>query len=101
MHVLFTRALEKKLLFKISKNPFFLKKLSKHSFKEFYYELFTFSTNCIHLGIDYLPYAFSKESNEEKIHRSFIANKFIDIVSCFSSINSIRLYYENSYNKIA
>lgn len=35
-HVLLTGSLDKGLMQKIGKNPYFMKKLARHSFKEFY-----------------------------------------------------------------
>jgi syntaxin-binding protein 1 len=62
-HVLLSSALDRSLMKKIASNKLFLKKLARHSFKEFYFEVSVISDNCVHLSIDYLSLAFSRESN--------------------------------------
>lgn len=63
-HVLFSSALDRSLMKKISNNQYFLKKLARHSFKEFYFETFVISNNCAHFSIEYLSLAFSRDCNE-------------------------------------
>jgi hypothetical protein len=63
-HVLFSSSLDRNLMKKISNNQCFLKKLARHSFKEFYFEAFVISNNCVHFSIDYLSLAFSRDCNQ-------------------------------------
>lgn len=65
-HVLFTSAVDRTLMKKVANSPFFLKRLARHSFKEFYCELEILSSNCAHLGLSYLSLALSEDSNQEK-----------------------------------
>lgn len=86
---------------KIGKHQGFLKKLARHSFKEFYFEVSALSDNCVQLSVDYLSLAFSQESFAEEEARSTIGRRFIDLISAFDTLNVVRIYYEGSASKVS
>lgn len=86
----------------ISKNINFLKKLARHSFKQFYFQLEIISDNCIHMNLPYLTSAYSQDNPKEKQLRALIAKRFVHLAAAYPSLHTVRFLYDKSTpNKIA
>ena len=62
LHILFTAALDRRIMSTISANKILLKHLARHSFKEFYLQLHIISDNALHFMIPSLTLSFSADS---------------------------------------
>jgi hypothetical protein len=100
IHILFTTFLEKGLLKSLALSKPLLTRIAKRSLKEFYFSAAPLAPNLVDLGLPYLSLAFSHDSNAEQVQRQLIANKLIEFVANFEDINTVRIFFKKSPNKV-
>ena len=78
-----------------------MKKIARHSFKEFCCELQILTDNCLHMNIPYLAMAYSQNSAEEESMRMAIAKRLVHLVAGYDRILTVRLLYDrDSSNRV-